>query len=269
MPSVQLPNGRTFVVDVDGDLATVFSDPLAFEDEAAELGHRRVRDHDSLEDLVVDVVGDEQPRLRCERVGITEAREGVARLHRHQPAVVGGLFALRCVRLDTGTTVGWAIVGRPNARMLQRRVARTQGYWHTVEVTRCATDGTPNACSALYGAACREAWTQGARGVVTYTRGDEPGSSLRGAGFERVVSTAGGTWAREDRPRADVDPGEKQRWVRRNPNPQPVGHLIQLHQDHVEDVLANAPDSAWPANADQLSDTELAEIITLHTEATP
>jgi hypothetical protein len=47
----------------------------------------------------------------------------------------------------TGTGVGVAIVARPVARHLD------DGW--TLEFARLATDGTPNACSALHGAAWR------------------------------------------------------------------------------------------------------------------
>ena len=45
------------------------------------------------------------------------------------------------VKDDAGVLRGVAIVGRPNARMLQNGL--------TAEITRLATDGCPNACSAL------------------------------------------------------------------------------------------------------------------------
>jgi hypothetical protein len=73
-----------------------------------------------------------------------------------------------------GWPVGVAIVGHPVSSRL-----RAQGW---LEVTRVATNGTRNACSALYGAAVR-AYPR----VVTYTRADEPGTSLRAAGWVPVA----------------------------------------------------------------------------------
>jgi hypothetical protein len=259
---VELPNGRTFVVEVEHDLATVHVD--AFDDEdVTVLGHRTCPSGASVRDVVLDLVRDEQPRLTTHRCRLDDAIRGVASLHRHLPHVQSGLFALACTREDTGEIVGWAIVGRPVARRLQRRVAVTQGYWSTVEVTRCATDRTPNACSALYGAACREAWAQGARDVVTYTREDESGASLRAAGFRRATQTDGGAWSRDGRSRADVATGPKVRWWRSNPRPKPVAHLHAAHREHVESVIADAPEGAWPLYADLMSDGELAEVIQL------
>src|SRR5215468_10390775 len=108
------------------------------------------------------------------------------------------------------------ITGRPVARALQ------DGW--TCEVLRVATDGAPNACSLLYGAACRAARALGYRRVVTYTLATEPGSSLRAAGFERDKGVrAEKTWGRPSRPRVQTDlfgeaqrpTGAKVRWVRR------------------------------------------------------
>lgn len=49
------------------------------------------------------------------------------------------------------------------------------------------TDGTPNACSMLYGA-CRRAWRAiGGRRIVTYILASESGSSLRAAGWVPVA----------------------------------------------------------------------------------
>lgn len=147
-----------------------------------------------------------QPRLTVRECGISTARMGVARLHRHLPRVRGGLLAFEAIGPD-GWPVGWAIVGRPPSRVLQAR-----GF---VEVTRCATDGTPNACSALYGAAARWARKRG-KPVITYTLASESGASLRGAGWLLVGHTRGGQWscasrARSTRSAALAAP--KQRWM--------------------------------------------------------
>lgn len=134
---------------------------------------------------------------------LREARAFVDRLHRHHPAPQGGLFAIGCVR---GVTVaGVAIVGRPIARQL------ADGY--TAEVTRLCTDGTPNACSMLYGASWRAARAMGYRRLVTYTLASEPGASLRAAGWRDVARTKPEGWSRPSRPRVDLQPAqEKIRW---------------------------------------------------------
>lgn len=97
--------------------------------------------------------------------------------HRHHRPPVGYLWAHGVAAGPT--LVGVAIVGRP--------VARAYDDGRTVEVTRSATDGTPNANSMLYGAARRAAFALGYRRIVTTTQAGESGSSLRAAGY-RVVA---------------------------------------------------------------------------------
>lgn len=75
--------------------------------------------------------------------------------------------------------VGVAIVGRP--------VARSFDDGRTLEVTRVATDGTPNASSMLYAAAWRAASAMGFRRLVTYTQHGESGASLRAAGWSVIA----------------------------------------------------------------------------------
>jgi hypothetical protein len=94
--------------------------------------------------------------------------------------------------------VGVAIVGRPVARMNQDGA--------TVEVTRLATDGAPNACSFLYGAARKAAFALGYSRLITYILDTEDGVSLRAAGFTLVRHVAGGSWSRPSRARVDKHP---------------------------------------------------------------
>lgn len=134
---------------------------------------------------------------------LREANAHVEEFHRHHRPVAGCLF---CIGLEDGDQIrGVAIVGRPLARMLQ------DGY--TAEVLRCCTDGAPNACSMLYGAAWRAARAMGYRRLVTYTLPEEGGSSLRAAGWRLVGEAGGGSWDREGRPRVDLHPTQlKLRW---------------------------------------------------------
>lgn len=101
----------------------------------------------------------------------------VAEHHRHNKPPRGHKFSL-AVADDAGRIAGVAMCGRP--------VARHYDDGWTLEVNRTCTDGTPNANSALYGAAWRVAAAMGYRRLVTYTQGDEPGTSLRAAGW-RVI----------------------------------------------------------------------------------
>jgi hypothetical protein len=127
---------------------------------------------------------------------LREARAYVDAMHRHLRAPVGGLFAIGLAAGED--VVGCVIVGRPLSRILA-------DDW-TCEVTRLATDGTRNAASMLYRAAWRAARAMGYRRLVTYTLQTEPGSSLRGAGFQLVGSVRSRSWHTATRPRTDSHP---------------------------------------------------------------
>ena len=106
-------------------------------------------------------------RLIIVPITLKDARAFVAQHHRHHEPGTHGLFAVAVAREGAEDVAGVAIVSRPSARML------CDGW--TAEVTRCATDGTPNGCSALYGAAWRAARALGYRRLVTYTLKSEGG----------------------------------------------------------------------------------------------
>lgn len=110
---------------------------------------------------------------------LASANAFVAEHHRHHRPVVGHRFSIGAAA--SGKLVGVAIVGRPVARMFD------DGF--TAEVTRLATDGTKNACSALY-AACWRAWrAMGGHRLITYTLATESGASLRAAGWKVLYET--------------------------------------------------------------------------------
>ena len=78
-----------------------------------------------------------------------------------------------------------------------------------------ATDGSPNACSALYAAAWQVAKALGYRRLVTYTQAGESGASLRAAGWRVVAARPPRRgWTTPSRPRADhgVDHVARLRW---------------------------------------------------------
>lgn len=81
-----------------------------------------------------------------------EAIAYVREHHRHHEPPKRYKFALAVARVADEKIVGVAIVGRPVARLF------CDGW--TVEVTRCCTDGTKNAPSALYRAATRAAFVR-------------------------------------------------------------------------------------------------------------
>lgn len=146
--------------------------------------------------------------MRVVPLPLDEANAFVLAHHRHHGPSVGHLFSLGAEARERGI-VGVAICGRPVARMLHDGL--------TVEVTRMATDGTPNACSFLYGAAWRAARALGYRRLVTYTFASEEGTSLRAAGLTIVGEVAGRSWSCPSRPRVDKYPLQaKLRWERSN-----------------------------------------------------
>lgn len=127
--------------------------------------------------------------------------------HRHHKPAQGGLWAV-AVCDETGRVCGVAVVGRP--------VARLADDGRTIEVTRLATDGTPNACSCLLGAVSR--YAKGFRlRAVTYTLPEEGGKSLHAAGWKPTGQTHTASdpkgWARQGPGRSCAHPQDKVRWV--------------------------------------------------------
>lgn len=147
-----------------------------------------------------------QPRLTVVPIDLNEACAFIAIHHRHHKPPQGHKFSIG-VADETGTIRGVATIGRPVARLLDK------GF--TLELTRVATDGCPNACSALSRAAWRATRALGYTKLITYTLKEEGGASLRGAGWKLIGETRGDTWNRPngDRPRVDLHPLQtKMRW---------------------------------------------------------
>lgn len=107
--------------------------------------------------------------------------------HRHNPPPRGAKFTIG-VADGEGKLRGVASAGRPVARHFDNGL--------TLEVNRTATDGCPNANSALYGACWRIARAMGYRRMITYTQGEETGVSVRAAGGVKVAELpARKSWA--------------------------------------------------------------------------
>lgn len=146
--------------------------------------------------------------LKPFRVELKGANEYVARLHRHHAPVTGHRFSLG-VQKNTGLC-GVAICGRPVGRMIPQS--------DVLEVNRCCTDGTRNACSWLYTAAARCAREMGFRAVITYTNVEEDGASLRACGWWPEVMPLLSDYSfssskRERAPKKGKDMGQKIRWL--------------------------------------------------------
>lgn len=169
--------------------------------------HRELPPDFPLGDLVVEVDGRLEKIFRHEITTHDGKRNGAAgskvkpyvrvipyrlacmavnRIHRHHRAPQGHKFSIGL--FDRGQLLGVAVVGRPVSRHLDDK--------KTLEVTRMATTGHPNACSTLYAAAAREARIRRFARLITYTLASEPGTSLVAAGFTDDGVRGGGSWSR-------------------------------------------------------------------------
>ena len=123
-------------------------------------------------------------------VTLKEANTFVDKYHRHHRPVQGHKFSIGVKNGDK--LVGVVICGRP--------VSRYMDDGQTLEVTRLCTDGTPNTCSMLYGAARRAAKAMGYRHIITYILDTEDGASLRASGYQYESDTDGGSWHKGKEP---------------------------------------------------------------------
>lgn len=169
-----------------------------------------------------------QTRLKVVPIDLRETSAYVKAHLRHNGIAVGYKFAV-AVAAEDGVVRGVAIVGRPVARRLDDRL--------TPEVDRLATDGTPNACSALYGAAWRVAREMGCERLVTYVLASEPGTSLKASGWKCVGEAGGGSWSVPSRPWEDKQPTERKvRWemARAQTNAKGLAGLDEAHVPTVQ-----------------------------------
>lgn len=145
--------------------------------------------------------------LAIRPITITQALKWNLETHRRRPRLQGAMWAVAVER--AGVVVGVAIVGRP---------ARLIDDGHTLTVARVAVvegDAAPNgnkgACSKLYGACARAAKAMCAR-LFTYTDLDEPGTSLRAAGWIDDGETRGGVVDGREGRQLEIEPCRKRRW---------------------------------------------------------
>lgn len=122
---------------------------------------------------------------------LKQANDFVRRLHRHSNPTVGCEFAVGCEL--GGKLVGVAIAGRP--------VCRRHDDGRSLEILRVCTDGTPNACSFLYGRVARLARLMGNTRVLTYTLEKESGASLKAVGARITGRVEPQEWSVPSRPR--------------------------------------------------------------------
>lgn len=115
-------------------------------------------------------------------ISLKEANAFISEKHRHHKRVQGHKFSIGLEK--DGVLVGVCTVGRP--------VARKTNHKEVLEVTRLCTDGTSNACSALYGAAARVAKELGYKKIQTFILAEENGASLRASGWSFEYVSRGG-----------------------------------------------------------------------------
>jgi len=130
--------------------------------------------------------------LRAEPITLRDANLFVKDHHRHSKPKRGCKFTVAAYVGEK--LVGVLIAARPDARMLSA----------ALDLSRNCTDGTRNACSFLYARGIGIGKLMGYRRIVTYTREDESGSSLRAVGFMPVATVAVAAWDREARPREET-----------------------------------------------------------------
>lgn len=143
--------------------------------------------------------------LELQPIEWQEALTFIDRHHRHHAPPQGWKFGVAVH--DGSKIVGVITVGRPVSRKIQ------ESDMLTLEVTRCCTDGTYNACSILYAAAWKTTQGLGYKRLITYILKTETGSSLKAVGWKKTADTKAQTWNRESRPRIDkIKPQDKERW---------------------------------------------------------
>lgn len=145
--------------------------------------------------------------LRIVPTTLREAQAFIAQHHRHHAPPVGHRWSIGVA--NGNGLCGVAVCGRPKARMLPQ--------YTIVEVNRVATDGTPNACSKLYGACAAIAKLMGFTEIETSILESELGTSLKASGWQFLRWTDGGDWNRPSRGnrRTDQPMCRKQVWGKR------------------------------------------------------
>jgi hypothetical protein len=144
--------------------------------------------------------------LRIIPLTLKEANALVRGYHRHHDKVQGCRWAIGAMKNEQ--LVGACIVGRCQARMVEQYLE--------CSVTRLVTFGGKNECSFLYGAAARIAREMGYEKIRTEILENEPGTSLKAAGWTYSHTTKGGNYDRPSRKRSvgKYPEGPKQVWFK-------------------------------------------------------
>jgi hypothetical protein len=176
-----------------------------------------------------------QKPLEVMMLTLDEARDIVDRLHRHHKRPQGHKISIGVHLAGETQLRGVAIVGRATARCFDNR--------YTLEVTRVATDGTPNACSRLYGAVWGGVREFGIRRVITYTQDGESGASLRAVGWKPIAVLRPRTgWDTPSRRREDrgTDGVARILWEQRRVDAPELPPLDVLRNEIRNEILCEA-----------------------------
>lgn len=140
------------------------------------------------------------------RVTAAEANAFITDHHRHKGPVLAPYFSVGVADHHDGNRLcGVAVIGKPVSPGIDPE--------QTAEVRRLCVDGTRNAASFLLARAADGAFAMGYIRLITYTLPDEPGTSLRAAGFGDDGIGKSGRW--DSRPgRQPGDEVPKRRWYR-------------------------------------------------------
>lgn len=173
-------------------------------------------------------------KLHQRPITLRAANAVVDKIHRHHKPVRGHRWSVAAYQ--ESRLVGVAIAGRPVARGCDPEVV--------AEVLRLATDGTPNACSFLYGVCARMAKEWGFWKIQTYILASEPGTTLIAAGWKRVAEVEGRPWEHTAGPRRQDQPHcDKSRWEKvLNPDREPLPRSLPQIDDDIYDALILAPE---------------------------
>ena len=145
--------------------------------------------------------------LRVRPVSLQTAQRFIKLHHRHHGTPKFHRFSLGAINVETGQLASVLVANRPAARLTQQD--------RILEVCRVATDGTPNSCSILYGAAARAAKAMGFESIQTFTLETEDGASLRASGWTLEDASCGGESWENRSGRNPTPPGRRKRYAKR------------------------------------------------------
>ena len=135
--------------------------------------------------------------MRAIPISLKDANDFVSKMHRHHKPVHRDKFRIGVLD-DNDNLCGVGQCARPVSRILDDGM--------TIEVVRCCTDGTFNACSFIYSKLARIAREMGYKRIITYILETESGASLKASGWSKDCDGCGGySWNTPSRKRDVVD----------------------------------------------------------------